>query len=131
LFKSNDPAAHIQYAGGDQIGVLWGSETSVTSSDTTSVSDGEWHHIAAVFNQNVLTFYKDGVPASETLTMSAGTISGPVVLIGARTGGANSFNGEMMDAASHHVLLYHVNVDVAGDRDAGVTRAPWASSSVP
>jgi hypothetical protein len=36
-----------------------------------------------------------------------------------------------MDAAYHHALLYHVNVDVAGDRDAGVTRAPWASSSVP
>lgn len=45
----------------------WGISGPICGSSTT-VTDGKWHHLAAVRNGNVFTFYVDGVAGSTTNT---------------------------------------------------------------
>ena len=45
----------------------WGISGPICGS-TTTVTDGQWHHLAAVRNGNVFTFYVDGVAGSITNT---------------------------------------------------------------
>jgi len=87
----------IDYDGNDQLGCFWSVEIG-TCSDTRPISDGAWHHIAVVFNCNVLTFYKDGLPAAETLSMSPTRWSGDTFVIGAGIDWTTSFNGQIRDA---------------------------------
>ena len=58
------------YAGNDALSFSWRG-TSYQSADTRPVSDGAWHHVAVVFNQNYVTFYKDGVAAADVFQMPA------------------------------------------------------------
>jgi outer membrane protein assembly factor BamB len=87
----------IDYDGNDQLGCFWSVEIG-TCSDTRPISDGAWHHIAVVFNCNVLTFYKDGLPAAETLSMSPTRWSGDTFVIGGGIDWTTSFNGQIRDA---------------------------------
>jgi Concanavalin A-like lectin/glucanases superfamily len=76
--------------GGDQISVYWntsGERPGWTSADTTPVTDGRWHHIAVVFDQGTITFYKDGVATADQLTGFVGQLYGARVWSVARTAG--------------------------------------------
>ena len=41
------------------------------SADSTTVTDGHWHHIVIVFDSGTVTFYKDGVATADSLTVGA------------------------------------------------------------
>ncbi len=86
----------------DQIGVQWvGANANPNyvwlSADTAVISDGEWHHIAVVFNNNQVTFYKDGIPTNESFTMSATQTSGGDLQVGSGLGSTQAFNGRITD----------------------------------
>ena len=71
VIGSDPPGATPRISvGGDQISVYWnagGSAPGWTSADTTPVTDGQWHHIAVVFDGGAITFYKDGVATADEL----------------------------------------------------------------
>ncbi|GAA2008974.1 outer membrane protein assembly factor BamB [Nakamurella flavida] len=90
----------VGYGGNETIGTDWDGPAA-NSADTTPVSDGEWHHIAAVFDRGQVTLYKDGVPTPENLTMPAPYTprgSGPNFQIGAALGDYQAFDGWIYDA---------------------------------
>ena len=84
------------YAGNDALSFLWG-QTAYQSADTRPVSDGGWHHVAVVFNQNYVTFYKDGVAAADVFQMPASETSQGLFQIGAAADTMPAFNGELYD----------------------------------
>ena len=84
------------YAGDDTLSFTWNG-TSFRSADTTPVSDGAWHHVAVVFNQNYVTFYKDGVATADVFQMPAQEPSEGLLQIGTAAGSMAAFNGELYD----------------------------------
>lgn len=91
-----------QQTGPDTIGTDWRNSAPL-SVDTRPVSDGGWHHVAVVFDRGSVTFYKDGVPTTESLSMPAPyapRTSGSQPQIGAASefGNPGSFNGYVYDA---------------------------------
>jgi len=84
------------YSGNDALSFLWG-QTAYQSADTRPVSEGAWHHVAVVFNQNYATFYKDGVAAADVFQMPASETSQGLFQIGATAGTMPAFNGELYD----------------------------------
>lgn len=86
----------IEYDNVDKLGVFWNTPGAY-SQDTKPISDGAWHHIAVVFNNNQVTFYKDGLPTNETFTLSATQTSGYDLQVGAGLGSTQPFNGRVTD----------------------------------
>jgi Bacterial Ig-like domain (group 3)/Concanavalin A-like lectin/glucanases superfamily len=93
------PGVYIQ---NNQIGIFWsgaGPDTGWLSTDTTPISDGQWHQIAISFNQGNITIYKDGNPTEDMFTATTSVASSNAVNFG---GGAYqhipSFVGEMWNA---------------------------------
>jgi outer membrane protein assembly factor BamB len=84
------------YAGDDTLSFTWNG-TTYRSADTTPVSDGAWHHVAVVFNQNYVTFYKDGVATADVFQMPAQEPSEGLLQIGTAAGSMTAFNGELYD----------------------------------
>jgi Concanavalin A-like lectin/glucanases superfamily/FG-GAP-like repeat len=62
--------------------VSWQGERA-ESPDSTWVADNNWHHIAVVFNQGALTFYKDGIAAAEVLRLPVRSVSNVALQLGA------------------------------------------------
>jgi hypothetical protein len=89
-------APRFEYDGGDKLGVYWNIPAAY-SSDATPISDGQWHHIAVVFDRGSVMFYKDGVPTAESFAMSNPQASGAGIQIGAAIGDTNAFNGLVYD----------------------------------
>lgn len=60
------------------------SDTSVSlySKDVTVVADGQWHHIAVVFDHGVIRIYKDGVLTGDALSVPGGQSTGTSLGIG-------------------------------------------------
>jgi len=84
----------ISYGGGETLELYWGE--SVRSADARPISDGGWHHIAVTFNNNVVTFFKDGLPTNETFTLSATLTSAGGLQLGPG-GNTGPFNGLITD----------------------------------
>ena len=101
ILLCNNPGVanpRIEYDGGDKLGVTW-NDQHVNSADTTPISDGEWHHIAVVFDQNQVVFYKDGLPTNEALTLSGDLqVSGATFQLGPAVFGTSPFHGQITDA---------------------------------
>ena len=101
VIGSNPPGATPRISvGGDQISVYWntsGSAPGWTSADTTPVTDGQWHHIAVVFDGGVITFYKDGVATADRLTVSAAQQAAGTFQLGAGFGSATGLVGQLYD----------------------------------
>ena len=91
-----DLAPQFAYAGNDALSFSWHG-ISYRSADTRAVSDGAWHHVAVVFNQNYVTFYKDGVAAGDVFQMPALQPSEGLLVIGGALGSMAAFNGELYD----------------------------------
>ena len=91
-----DLAPQFAYAGNDALSFSWHG-ISYRSADTRAVSDGAWHHVAVVFNQNYVTFYKDGVAAADVFQMPALQPSEGLLVIGGALGSMAAFNGELYD----------------------------------
>ena len=89
-------APRIEYDGGDKLGVFW-KTPGAYSQDTQPISDGQWHHIAVVFDNNTVTFYKDGLPTGEALTLAQSQTSAPDLQIGSAVGSTHAFNGLIYD----------------------------------
>ena len=86
----------LAYARNDALSFTWG-QTAYQSLDTRPVSDGAWHHVAVVFNQDYVTFYKDGVAAADVFQMPASETSQGLFQIGAAADTMRAFNGELYD----------------------------------
>jgi Concanavalin A-like lectin/glucanases superfamily len=69
--------------------------SSGTSADTTPVTDGRWHHIAVVFDQGAITFYKDGMATADTLTVDSPRQAAGDLQLGAGFGATTGFVGQM------------------------------------
>ena len=101
--KDGDGASpRISVDASSRIKVYWsaaGSGGSHASSDTTSITDGTWHHIAVVVDHGTVSFYKDGRPTTEQspVTMPAGQPAGAPCQIGAGFGDATGFVGQVFD----------------------------------
>ena len=99
ILGSNSPGATPRISvGGDQISVYWntgGDAPGWTSADTTPVTDGRWHHIAVVFDQGAITFYKDGVATADTLTVDSPQQAAGDLQLGAGFGATTGFTGQM------------------------------------
>ena len=95
--QAASPAPFISLAN-DQITVAW-SGTTFTSTDTTPVTDGAWHHIAVVFDRGTLTLYKDGLPTGDDFALPQGqsfpTGTNPQVAAGG--GSVAAFTGNLFD----------------------------------
>jgi Bacterial Ig-like domain (group 3)/Concanavalin A-like lectin/glucanases superfamily len=109
---------------GDQLSVQWDYSGAVqTSTDTRPISDGNWHHIAVVFNQGVVTFYKDGVATSDSFTVPSGASSDPNTNLGGSLSNTSSFLGQMWNAKIWAGAL--TAADIAADLNQTYTsRAP-------
>ena len=98
VMQMGDPQQPLfAYAGDDTLSFTW-NNISYRSADTRPVSDGAWHHVAVVFNQNYVTFYKDGVAVADVFQMPAAEQSEGAFQIGAASGAIHAFNGELCDA---------------------------------
>jgi len=99
ILGSDSPGAAPRISvGGDQISVYWntgGDAPGWTSADTTPVTDGRWHHIAVVFDQGAITFYKDGVATTDQLTVSSPQQAAGDLQLGAGFGATTGFTGQM------------------------------------
>jgi len=92
VIGSNPPGATPRISvGGDQISVYWntgGTAPGWTSADTTPVTDGQWHHIAVVFDGGAITFYKDGVATADQLSVNGTQSAAGTFQLGAGFGSA-------------------------------------------
>ena len=99
ILGSNSPGATPRISvGGDRIAVYWntgGGAPGWTSADTTPVTDGRWHHIAVVFDQGAITFYKDGVATTDQLTVGSPQQAAGDLQLGAGFGATTGFTGQM------------------------------------
>ena len=102
ILGSNSPGATPRISvGGDQISVYWntgGDAPGWTSADTTPVTDGRWHHIAVVFDQGAITFYKDGVATADQLTVGSPQRAAGDLQLGAGFGATTGFTGQLYGA---------------------------------
>ncbi len=92
VIGSNPPGATPRISvGGDQISVYWntgGTAPGWTSADTTPVTDGQWHHIAVVFDGGAITFYKDRVATADQLSVNGTQSAAGTFQLGAGFGSA-------------------------------------------
>jgi len=93
-----------------------GSEVSVVAA-TTLTLDGVWHHVAATFDNGLITVYLNGIAASTTAgftTVAAhsdnGGIGGPV---SAAPNGVTGFYSGLMDAARYSNSQTWAGSDIA------------------
>jgi outer membrane protein assembly factor BamB len=85
----------------DRLSVYWstsGSGPGWTSADTTPVTDGQWHHIAVVFDQGAITFYKDGIATADQLRVDSRQQAAGTLQLGAGFGSTTGFIGQLYDA---------------------------------
>ena len=90
-----DLAPQFAYAGNDALSFSWHG-ISYRSADTRAVSDGAWHHVAVVFNQNYVTIYKTESPL-RTCSRCRVQPSEGLLVIGGALGSMAAFNGELYD----------------------------------
>ncbi len=69
-------------------------------SDTTAINDGQWHHVAAVYDPglttNMVKLYVDGVLKSQgNLTVAVNTGTSNSIVIGRRVDNVNYFDGDI------------------------------------
>ena len=99
VLGSHSPGATPRISvGGDRISVYWntgGDAPGWTSADTTPVTDGRWHHIAVVFDQGAITFYKDGVATTDQLSAGSAQQAAGDLQLGAGFGATTGFVGQM------------------------------------
>ncbi len=99
VLGSNSPGATPRISvGGDRISVYWntgGDAPGWTSADTAPVTDGRWHHIAVVFDQGAITFYKDGVATTDQLSVGSAQQAAGDLQLGAGFGATTGFTGQM------------------------------------
>jgi len=102
ILGSHSPGATPRISvGGDQISVYWntsGEGPGWTSADTTPITDGRWHHIAVVFDQGAITFYKDGVATADQLTVGSPQQAAGDLQLGAGFGTTTGFVGQLYGA---------------------------------
>ena len=102
ILGSHSPGATPRISvGGDQISVYWntsGEGPGWTSADTTPITDGRWHHIAVVFDQGAITFYKDGVATADQLTVGSPQRAAGDLQLGAGFGATTGFVGQLYGA---------------------------------
>ena len=87
--------------GGDRLSVYWnagGSASGWTSTDTSPVSDGQWHHVAVVFAAGAVTFFKDGVPTADQLSVGSAQSASGNLQLGAGFGSSTGFVGQIYNA---------------------------------
>ncbi|VTU41430.1 outer membrane biogenesis protein BamB (plasmid) [Variovorax sp. PBS-H4] len=96
---TNSPGASPRISiGNDQLSVFWsagGEGPGWTSTDTTPVTDGQWHHIAVVFFNGNISFFKDGVDTVESIPVGSPQTATGQLQLGAGLGTAQGFLGEM------------------------------------
>lgn len=116
-------------------------------SGTIPVNDGNWHHVAVVYNAsatNKVSLYVDGVlDASGNLTVSVNTVNSNPVRIGRRIDGVNGFEGSIDEvrvwnvartqaqlqgsstvelcAQANLIAYYKLNDGIAGAANSSVT----------
>jgi len=83
------------YAGGDQLGFRWGAGQSSVSTDTATISDGQWHHVAVTFDSGWVQFYKDGTPTADAVQIPDNLAMTGECWIGSATLTEQSFNGSL------------------------------------
>jgi outer membrane protein assembly factor BamB len=97
----NNPGATPRISvGGDRLSVYWnatGEGPGWTSADTTPVTDGQWHHVAVVFDQGAMTFYKDGIATADQLTVGSPQQATGNFQLGAGFGSTTGFVGQLYD----------------------------------
>jgi len=110
-------AGDSQYAGPGKVG--WEVSTSTGTVDLASqklVDDGQWHHVAGVFDNGLMTIYIDGAPdvsATGGNTFGTGTErygfiasqSEATVFDGDRSGSPGYFNGSLDDVRIYDKVL--------------------------
>ena len=125
ILGSNPPGAAPRVSvGGDQISVYWdtsGEGPGWTSADVTPVTDGRWHHIAVVFDHGAITFYKDGVPTADTLTVDSPQQAAGDLQLGAGFGATTGFIGQ----------IYGVRVWSIARTAQQITQNRWAPLGPP
>jgi outer membrane protein assembly factor BamB len=101
VLGSDSPGATPRISvGGDRLSVYWntsGQGPGWTSADTTPVTDGQWHHVAVVFDQGAMTFYKDGIATADQLTVGSPQQAAGNFQLGAGFGATTGFVGQLYD----------------------------------
>src|SRR6201994_3910331 len=102
VLGSNSPGATPRLSvGGDRLSVFWNTSGAVpgwTSADTTPVTDGQWHHIAVVFDQGAITFFKDGTATADQLAVGSVQQAAGTFQLAAGFGSTTGVVGQLYDA---------------------------------
>lgn len=104
-------------------GVRNGSGTLTSNSEHTFPMDGEWHHVAVVFDNGLFTVYLDGVP-STTQTASFTTI----IKHGNNGGVGGNFGGSVLNSGSTRYrglmddFRYHLGIGLTDGQIADLAR---------
>lgn len=82
----------------NRIIVEWDGMT-FASENARPVSDGQWHHLAIVFDRGTLTIYKDGLQTADAFAVAPGTslASGSGPQIACSQGATGTFVGSLYD----------------------------------
>ncbi|MCX6047700.1 MAG: LamG domain-containing protein [Chloroflexi bacterium] len=81
----------------------------VNLTSSTSVADGQWHHIALTQNEFSASIYVDGQPVAGPVDSSTASVSAPVNLtIGSFANNTGFLNGEI-----DHLVVYNTTLDQA------------------
>lgn len=106
------------------LGIYWGTSSTgqdYSSTDTAIVCDGQWHHVATVFDGDTITYYKDG-QAKDSVEMPSET-SANTIQFGSYFGSASALNGDLTQvrvwnvARSAQEIQQYLNVELSGDED--------------
>jgi hypothetical protein len=132
VFGEAAPGISLAY---NSLSLDWGGTN--TSTDTTDISDGNWHHVALVVADNAVTFYKDG-QAKDTVSLFGGQTqsSSGALQLGYMYGGNSAFSGGIAQVCVWDVALTSdqiqlmMNVQLSGTEDGLVGYWTFADDAV-
>lgn len=93
--------------GAVQAQVADSSHSGTLTTTSTNYADGDWHHTALTRSGTTVTLYVDGVQQATTTVASLGDVdvSGAAMTIGAKSGGDESFVGNLDEIAAYTSAL--------------------------
>jgi hypothetical protein len=93
-----------------QAAVNAGGVSVSSAAATVAYSDGFWHQAVAVYDGATISFYYDGVLRTSAAATGAINANDGVIVLGALTGGARLYTGQIGDARVYNRALHPAEV---------------------
>ena len=108
-----------------------GSAATPPSGDVISVTDEEWHHVAATWGEGIVRLYVDGVNVWGDTTAYVPTVSYDLIhmYLGKMGGGGRTFMGTMDDVRIYEGVLIDSEVETLYNKDFTRINQKYADDS--